>query len=370
MAAEKSNILIDIGHPAHFHLFKNLYGLLESKGKKVIITIKDDSSLEKLLDTANIPYINLGKKGMTILQKAGKQYGFNKKITRIIRENNIGIAIGVSVSIVHSKLFSGHVAVVLDDDDFEATPSFSLLSHTFADFVLVPDCTKSFNSFARSKYIKYPGYHELAYLHPSRFKPDPGVLDKLGVDKNQAFFILRFNKLAAHHDIGKRGIDEGMRKRLIKLLKLHGKVFISLEGESLLSLDGKYTIPHDEIHSAMYFATMLISDSQTMSSEAAVLGTPSLRLNSFVGKISYLEELEKKYGLTFGFLPGNFERLINKAEELLSREDLKKEWFTKRMEMLNEKIDVTAFIAWFIEQIETGNNNVFIGPAIYRKFAQ
>ena len=43
---------------------------------------------------------------------------------------------------------------------------------------------------------------------------------------------------------------------------------------------------------------MFIGDSQTMTSEAAVLGVPSLRCNSFAGRISYINEQEFKYGLT------------------------------------------------------------------------
>ncbi len=35
-----------------------------------------------------------------------------------------------------------------------------------------------------------------------------------------------------------------------------------------------------------------------MIAEAAVLGTPSIRFNDFVGKLGYLEDLEHKYGLT------------------------------------------------------------------------
>ena len=44
----------------------------------------------------------------------------------------------------------------------------------------------------------------------------------------------------------------------------------------------------NDIAHAIYFAELLIADSQTMSAEAAVLGTPYIRYNDFIGKISYL----------------------------------------------------------------------------------
>ncbi len=94
---------------------------------------------------------------------------------------------------------------------------------------------------------------------------------------------------------------------------------------------------------------MLIGDSQTMTSEAAVLGTSSIRCNSFVGRISYLEEEEHKYHLTYGFLPEQSEAMFEKIDELLSMPNLKEEWQLRRQSMLQDKIDVTAFFVWFIE---------------------
>ena len=99
----------------------------------------------------------------------------------------------------------------------------------------------------------------------------------------------------------------------------------------------------------MYYATMLVGDSQTMTSEAAVLGTPAIRCNTFVRRISYLEEEEFKYNLTYGFLPENSDSLFSKINELLEMPNIKNEWKKRRENMLKDKIDVTAFFTWFIE---------------------
>jgi hypothetical protein len=134
------------------------------------------------------------------------------------------------------------------------------------------------------------------------------------------------------------------------LLEPHGRVFITTEREIEPELI-KYQLKlsPEKTHSLMNFATMFLGDSQTMSSEAAVLGVPSIRCNSFVGKISYLEEEEHKYGLTYGFLPEDFDELLIKVETLLKNKNLKSDWNLKRDIMLNDKIDVTAFFVWFIE---------------------
>jgi len=238
-------------------------------------------------------------------------------------------------------------SIVLDDDDFQATPVFALASHTLASHILVPDCS---NTLSFKKILQYPGYHELAYLHPNNFRPDRNVLKELGLKEGDQFFILRFNAFKAHHDFRIKGLSIGNKHQLVDKLSKFGKVFIS--GEVNLEQEfRKFQLPTslDEIHSVLYFATILISDSQTMTSEAAVLGTPALRMNSFVGKISYLEEQEKKYGLTYGFLPDNFNGLLTKIDELLSILGLKEEWQKRRQRMLNDKIDVTAFLEWFVD---------------------
>ena len=94
---------------------------------------------------------------------------------------------------------------------------------------------------------------------------------------------------------------------------------------------------------------MFLGDSQTMTSEAAVLGTPAIRCNTFVGRIHYLEEEEHKYGLTYGFRPENSEAMFQRIDELLAMPNLKEEWQTRRQKMLSEKIDYASFLVWFIE---------------------
>ena len=86
-----------------------------------------------------------------------------------------------------------------------------------------------------------------------------------------------------------------------------------------------------------------------MTNEAAVLGTPALRLNSFVGKISYLKEQEDRYKLAFGFKPNEFQLLMNKVKELLSMDNLKEEWKLRKKNMLLDKIDVTSFLVYLID---------------------
>jgi predicted glycosyltransferase len=180
--------------------------------------------------------------------------------------------------------------------------------------------------------------------------PDTAILSELGVEANERYFIVRLVSLSAHHDKGHAGISEDTRRKIIKLLSQYGRVFITAEG-SLPDDLACYKLPitYDRIHHALSFASMLVSDSQTMTIEAAVLGTPAIRYNTFVGLCSVIEELEKKYELTYGFLPEQENEMLGKIQDLLKDLSLKETWARKRQKMLSEKIDLAYWMEKFIE---------------------
>lgn len=161
---------------------------------------------------------------------------------------------------------------------------------------------------------------------------------------------MRFNVFKAHHDIGIKGLSLEQKLKLVSMLKPLGKIFITTEREIETELsEYQMKISPEKAHSLLAYATLLIGDSQTMTSEAAVLGVPSLRCNSFARRISYLEEEEKKYGLTYSFLPEEFNKFKIKLTQLLEMSDLREEWQKRRNIMLKDKIDVTGFMVWFVE---------------------
>lgn len=340
------NILIDIAHPAHVHLIKNTYYELMNNGHKVIVTVKDIPSAIKLLNILEIPFIYLGGKSDSLIGKAFLQLKFNYLLWKVVLRENIDIAFGSSLTIAQLSKYTKVKSIILDDDDDDVEPLFVKYAHPAADHILSPACTIR----RTQKMIGYSGYHELAYLHPNRFNPDESVLSEIGVLPGEKYFILRFNAFKAHHDVGVQGLSLENKRQLISLLERYGKVFITTER----NIDDEFKpyqlkVSPDKAHSLMYYATMLVGDSQTMTSEAAVLGTPAIRCNTFVRRISYLEEEEFKYNLTYGFLPENSDSLFLKINELLEMPNLKNEWKNRRENMLKDKIDVTAFLTWFIE---------------------
>jgi len=200
------------------------------------------------------------------------------------------------------------------------------------------------------KVIKYSGYNELAYLHPKRFTPDNKVLKELNVSPGAKYTIIRFVSWAATHDIGHKGISYENKLRAIREFEKYGKVFISSETELPKEFElYKIRINPNRMHDAVAFASLMFGESSTMSEEAAMLGTPSIFL--FNNSTYYTLHLEKAYQLMYNYSESSVDQIkaIEKGVEILRAPNIKGEWQKRRDKMLAEKIDVTAFMVWFIE---------------------
>lgn len=365
------NILLDIGHPAHVHLLKNTYFQLVQDGHNVWVTVRDIPLAMHLLEVNGIPFRVIGRRRDSILRKAFIQIGLDREILHFVRSHKIEVGVGSSMALSHVSKLTNMKSIILDDDDDAVEPLFVKYAHPFADVILSPDCVKR----KSLQTIGYPGYHDLAYLHPNVFKPSPDVLKKASLTQGEPFFILRFNAFKAHHDIGESGLSLEEKRRLVNFLSLRGKVLITAERD----LEPEFqpyaiTVPPEQIHSLMYYATMFIGDSQSMTSEAAVLGTPALKCNTFAGRLAVPNELENRYGLCFSFLPSQFDLMFDKMQQLLAMPNLKAEWQRRVETMLKDKTDVTQFFVHYIEHVAClKSKNVLIDvghPAHVHMFKQ
>lgn len=343
------NYLVYLGHPAHFHLFKHAISELKRGGHDVRILIRKKDVLEELLQASGWQYSNI----LPTRRGDGWAAIFRSVLSReiqlwhAVRRRRPLLMIGTSAEIAHIGRIMGIASLVVNEDDADVVPWFSHLAYPFASHILAPVSCRS--GRWEQKTIFYNGYHELAYLHPNHFAPAESVRYQLA-SNGDPYFILRFAQLTAHHDAGKRGIDAGVARELIQRLTPCGRIYITSERPLEAEFERyRIRLEPQHMHHALYYAKMYIGDSQTMAAEAAVLGTPSLRFNDFVGRIGYLEELEHRYGLTQGIPTAEPQRLYGVVEEWLAKADLKAEWQRRRQAMLAEKIDVAAFMTWFIE---------------------
>ena len=162
---------------------------------------------------------------------------------------------------------------------------------------------------------------------------------------------MRFNVFKAHHDNNVKGLNLSQKFEIINILKKKGKIFITTEGKIEPELqEYQIKISPEKIHSVLYYAWMYIGDSQTMTTEAALLGTPAIKCNTLANELSVPNEIEEKYDLCYSYKPYQFIQLMDKIKDLVDKPDLKQIWSKKKKKLLQEKIDLSNFLCWFIEE--------------------
>lgn len=97
------NILIQLSHPAHFHLYKNVAKNLMNDGHQVFIIIKTKDILEDLLKEAGLPYYNILHHAHR-KSKMGVLYDMllrDWRILRFCRKNDIDLLTGSTPEVAH-----------------------------------------------------------------------------------------------------------------------------------------------------------------------------------------------------------------------------------------------------------------------------
>lgn len=339
-------IVISVEHPAWAHQFRHLIKELEKKGHIVkVVAIDKDRDLE-LLHSFGIPFeIISHSSGKNIFEKGCIFFITTLKIWLISHRFKPDLFLGRAspMMAINSFLF-GKPHIVFEDSE---PAIFSLeLCKLFSSAIVTPT---GFNRDLGRKHLRINTYKELFYLHPHYYHPDSTILEALKIKPDEKFILFRLVSMTAHHDIGHHGIQDP--EKFVHRMKDYEKIFITSEKDLPPELEGfRLATPVEKIHDVLYFAHLFISDSQTMTTEAAVLGTPAIRCNTFVGThdMSNYIELENEYGMVFSYR--DQEKAEKKACELLQLPGLKEEWKHKRETLLRDKIDATMFFLWFIEQ--------------------
>jgi uncharacterized protein len=342
-------ILFHLAHPAQYHMFKHVIRNLTKNGHTIKITINTKDILEQLLIADGVQYENI----LPIRRKRNNKFStlltLVKKDIQIFKVQLLGnydLLVGTETALSHVGWLFRKPTLIMDEDDITLVPQAAKISFPFAKHIVSP-VSCYLGKYSKKK-IEYNGFQKIAYLHPLYFTPDEKIVEKI-LSKKERYFLIRISDLSAYHDNGKNGFTEEIIRRIISLLTPIGKVLLSTERKLPDDLNHyQFKTEVTNIHHFLYFADLLIADSQSMCVEAAMLGTPSIRFSDFAGKIGVLEELEHKYGLTFGIKVSEEDKLFEKLEDLLQINNIRMVWQQKRHNMLEDKIDVTSFWTWLI----------------------
>ena len=342
------NIIIDIGHPAHIHALKHFAHEMTQRRHRVLFTCREKEFIIQLLEAEGFNYISFGQKHTTAIKKILGMVEFDFKMLRISSKfkPDIFLSLGsMYAAQVSSLLRKPHICIE-DTYNMEQVR----LYRPFTDLILTGNYKHPIMS--ETKEFRMAGYNELGYLHPNRFIPDESVLKELGVERGEKYSIVRFVAWNASHDAGKcRGMSMENKLKAIREFAKLGRVFVSSESELPNEFDA-YRLPThpSRIHDVLAFSALVFGDSSTMSEEAAMLGVPSIYLNN--ERTYYTKHLEYDYNLVLNLTESEEDqsRAIQKGMEILAQDKNSwQQWQLKRQQMLKDKIDVTAFLVWIVE---------------------
>lgn len=335
-------ILVDIGHPAHVHYLKHFMWAMQERDHELFIVARDKEVALTLLDYYKFPYVNRGK---------GQKGLFGKMLYMVIADvfvlrqalkfkPDIFVSTG-SMYAAHTAWLLGKPHIAIDDTDHNLFQHQAYVPFTTA--ILTPTV---FQKDFGKKHFRFDGFLELGSLHPNRFTLNPENLKEAihGFDKNK-YVILRFVSWNASHDIGLKGLSTEDKYRLVKELSKYAKVIISSEAPLPDDLKQYSFKPHPaHMHDILAGASLLVSESLTMSAEAGFVGTPTLCIST--AQAGTLDE-EVRLGLIEIFRTSK--GLVERAIALIKDDTYKATFSKKSQSILNTKADVTAFLVWFVE---------------------
>lgn len=333
----------DITHPAHAHFFRPIIEILRTRGHRVDVVSRDKDLTIEILEEQGIDHHRLSRAGRGVIGLGLELLIHEMRLYARFRRRppDLFMEIG-GTFIVHAARLMGAPSAVFYDTEIASVSN--RITYPFANYICTPDC---YGGDLGEKHHRYAGFHELAYLRPNRFAPDPSVTAAAGLGAFEPFSLVRFVGWKSGHDLGRRGLSAEEKIRLIRELEKHGKVFVSSEAPLPPGLE-PYRMPVrvSDIHHLLAYAKLYVGESATMASEACMLGVPAV-LISHTGR-GYTDRLEKRHRLCFraerldGALP-EISRILNDPNS--------PSFYGKRRDaMLADTIDVASWVADFAEE--------------------
>jgi predicted glycosyltransferase len=337
------NILFELNHPKHYYQFKYIINILKKRGHKIKIVARDKDILLSLLKEEKVDFEIFGTHNDKLAFKIFSSISIFISYNIILRKFKPDLIISKAsiYSTLLAKIKNINSIIFPDSEVVFLTNKFVA---PLATKIITP---QTFKLNYGKKQIRVQGLFENCYLHPNVFRYEEKIINELKIVK--PYVLLRFIGWTANHDIGKVGISDEKKIDIVHKLSNNFHVYITSEKKLPEELEPyKLKIPFSKIHQVLAGAELYIGDSQTMATEAGLLGTPSIRTNSFVGEndMSNFIFLETKYGLIKNVsLRENLFEVIDK----FIHTEAKKEWQLKKEKYFADTGDLNEIIANIIE---------------------
>lgn len=337
------NILIEIDHPAHVHFFKHAIPLWQARGHKTLVAARDKDVTKDLLQESGIPFVTGSVRHANFSTEIKNLFVHVSRLVRMSRHFNADVFLSVgSTYAAWAAALAGRPHIAFDDTEHARLEH--MLYRPCSKIVCTPSCYQG--NFGKKQY-RYQGYHELAYLHPSRYSPNAAILEEMGLSATDVYSVVRFVSWEAVHDRGLRGFSEEGKRRLVHKLSRIGRIVITSESPLAPEMEPfRLPVSPGKMHDVLYHSSLYIGEGATMASEAAMLGVPCIYVNPL--SAGTLNEQEHRYGLLRQIV--NEKEAIDMAILMASDREARIRQQERRGRMLADKIDVTAWMVDFVER--------------------
>ncbi|MEX0326088.1 MAG: DUF354 domain-containing protein [Puniceicoccaceae bacterium] len=338
-------ILIEAHHPAHIHFWKFPVRELLGRGHDVLMIGRDRDVMYRLLKKYDwIPHIiptqSSRNNRIPVLEFTRRQVA----VARCIRKFKPTTVCSLMGSYAQTAGLAGIRNVIFTDSEFQHFNH--RIAHPFATEIHTPYC---FYKELGPKQIRYKGIHELAFLHPDHFQPDPSVLKKYPGLEPGRFVLVRLSAWNTMHDRHHMGVGEALAGFIGKAATTYRIVLSAEENRVPESLrQHVMSFAPEDFHQILSRAAFLLSEGASTAAEGACLGIPTVYINSTEPR-GYLEMLEQGYGLVRGFqdAAAGIKATQRWIEEL--NEEERARLHASSQKMLENHIDVTDYVVKVLE---------------------
>ena len=363
-------ILFIVYHPVDPYIaFETARKIEEEGGSTYFIIIEKEGIIKKIVDSYGFSNTVIGKNKDSFAGKIVNTFSIVTRINRHVKRFKPNLIFSPAGPYSSLACRFNNVPQICWEDTETATFNFKYSIKQISSMLLVDSFYLELPPY--DSIIRFNGYKELAYLHPNVFSPDIDVLKELNLNENDKIVLMRFSALNAMHDIGLNSEALTNDDKILKFIKqiendYNAKVLISVTERDLDDRFNPYKLniaPSKYAH-LLSFCTLYIGEGTTTASEAGVLGVPWINIQKT--KRGYLIDQEVNYGL--GFRTEDMDYAMEKAKEYLKNDNIKKEWSVKRKNLLDDKIDVSAFFSWFLQNYPESHRIMKETPDFQNKF--
>jgi predicted glycosyltransferase len=288
-------IWFDMTAPAHPVVFRPIIERLRAAGHEVDVTARDYAQTLALLRRLGIPHTAIGRHGGA--SRVRKLAALARRSAALVRR---GRRMGYDLAVAHGSNDLALAAAALelpavDAFDYEWAVQQHQLGCRIARRVLTPDAIPPERlrryGVTDGKLAQYPGLKEEYYL--ADFRPDPGVLDGLGVDRERILVVVRPPPdVSLYHRKANRvmpavlaelGLREDVHAVVLPRTEAQRTQVRALGLPSVIVAERAV-----DAQSLIAFADLVVSAGGTMNREAVALGTPVY--TTFGGRLGGVDE--------------------------------------------------------------------------------